>query len=393
DMPEELPALDADPTRVRQVLLNLLNNASRYTKVGGITVRVVPREEEVEIVVEDTGVGIPADQLSRIFEEFHQVDGSLRREHGGTGLGLAICKQFVTLHGGRIWAESEVGRGSAFHFTLPLPTKAVVPTQRSRLPNGWRHPAAKPAGPTRRLVTLGKPEEFSRFLRRYLTDAEVIDAASPEDAAQLARARQADAIVLPAESSSPDVTDWLASATAGASVPVLTCSLPLERHLALIEGFTHCLMKPFTASQLISVLQEVAPQARSVLVVDDNPGVLRLVRRSLAAAKPSMEILCASDGLSAIERLSAKPDVILLDLLLPKASGIQVLEAVREAGNGYNPPVVAITAYGFERDLSSLGQGTVAVRRGRSLSAAELARWIESTLDALPARHIIPVAE
>ncbi len=107
----------ADPLRLTQVLINLIGNAIKFTPTGGrIDVRIVRDGERVRFSVSDTGIGIPADKHALVFESFRQVDGSHTRAHGGTGLGLAIAKQLVEMHGGRIWVESEVGKGSTFAF-------------------------------------------------------------------------------------------------------------------------------------------------------------------------------------------------------------------------------------------------------------------------------------
>ncbi|MGQ9554242.1 MAG: sensor histidine kinase, partial [Anaerolineae bacterium] len=125
NVPEDLPTLYVDRTRIRQVLLNLLANACRFTDKGEIWVRATLADDEVVVSVADTGPGIPADQLETIFEEFLQSQSPALDEHqrAGKGLGLAIAKRFVQLHGGRIWVESEPGRGSTFHFSLPLAQK------------------------------------------------------------------------------------------------------------------------------------------------------------------------------------------------------------------------------------------------------------------------------
>ncbi|NJO84053.1 MAG: hypothetical protein HC828_15535 [Blastochloris sp.] len=120
EVPPNLPLIHIDKTRIRQVLLNLLSNAAKFTEHGTIRVRVTPAEHELIISVIDTGVGIPADKLGIVFEEFRQADEGSARSYEGTGLGLPICKRMIELHGGRIWVESELGRGSSFHFTLHL---------------------------------------------------------------------------------------------------------------------------------------------------------------------------------------------------------------------------------------------------------------------------------
>jgi signal transduction histidine kinase len=119
-VPDDLPAVEADPERVHQVLFNLLDNAFRFTPPGGeVTVRAVRSNGSCEVSVEDTGPGIPPEHLPLVFERFYRVDPSRSRDDGGTGIGLAIARSVVEAHGGRIWAESRVGEGSLFRFVLP----------------------------------------------------------------------------------------------------------------------------------------------------------------------------------------------------------------------------------------------------------------------------------
>ncbi|MBI5348609.1 MAG: HAMP domain-containing histidine kinase [Chloroflexi bacterium] len=120
DMPDREIQVTADDQRLSQVLDNLVNNAIKFSKPGGtITLRLRDERSFVRIEVQDMGIGVPADKLEKIFDRFFQADGSSTRRYGGVGLGLAICKSILTAHGGKIWAESEVGKGSRFIFTLP----------------------------------------------------------------------------------------------------------------------------------------------------------------------------------------------------------------------------------------------------------------------------------
>ncbi len=119
DLPSNLPQVRADPPRLEQVLVNLIHNAVKFTRPGGeVTLLARADGEYVEFLVRDTGAGISADDLPRIFERFYKADRA--RSGGGTGLGLSIARHLVEAHGGRIWAESVEGRGSTFHFTLPV---------------------------------------------------------------------------------------------------------------------------------------------------------------------------------------------------------------------------------------------------------------------------------
>ncbi|HEX2619884.1 MAG TPA: ATP-binding protein, partial [Phototrophicaceae bacterium] len=129
DLQPGLPHLTIDPARIRQVLLNLLNNAARFTDHGSVTVRACQDDQELVFSVTDTGVGIAEDDLERVFKEFEQLDGTTRRRHGGAGLGLAICQRFVEMHRGRMWVTSQVGIGSTFYFNLPIkPHRYLVNT-------------------------------------------------------------------------------------------------------------------------------------------------------------------------------------------------------------------------------------------------------------------------
>jgi signal transduction histidine kinase len=119
EYPADLPQVMADPTRVRQVLLNLISNACKFTPMGEVAVGARADQGEVVVWVRDTGIGIAAADQNRIFDQFEQVENADQRHHTGTGLGLAICRWLIDLHGGRMWLESELGAGSVFYFTLP----------------------------------------------------------------------------------------------------------------------------------------------------------------------------------------------------------------------------------------------------------------------------------
>jgi anti-sigma regulatory factor (Ser/Thr protein kinase) len=139
DVPE---ALIGDPTRIRQIVVNLVGNAIKFTEHGEVVVSVEqepgqpPKDDSVRLhfAVRDTGVGIPADKQNKVFEAFSQADGSMARKYGGTGLGLTICARLVEKMGGRIWVESEPGKGSTFRFTASLEVPKTTPSRPVRLP-------------------------------------------------------------------------------------------------------------------------------------------------------------------------------------------------------------------------------------------------------------------
>jgi len=136
DFPEDFPLLDADPDRLLQVLRNLLDNAIKYSPDGGlIVVRGMVRENEVAISVADQGLGIAPEHLNRLFEKFFRAKSTLGRHVVGSGLGLPISRTIVEEHGGRIWAESQLGQGSTLYFTLPRTDVVQDPAQREEVPN------------------------------------------------------------------------------------------------------------------------------------------------------------------------------------------------------------------------------------------------------------------
>ena len=166
--PPNLPPLYIDRTRIRQVMINLLNNAVRFTDSGGITVEVKQDDGFLIVKVADTGIGIPTEQLEKIFDEFTQAETGLSRR-GGTGLGLTLSKRFVNMHGGRMWAESQVGVGSTFYFSLPLPGATLQPTRLRRTP--MRHQVDLSHAP---IVLVDADPSLADMLRRYLNDRPVI---------------------------------------------------------------------------------------------------------------------------------------------------------------------------------------------------------------------------
>lgn len=130
DFPEHFPILEADPDRVAQVLRNLLDNAVKYSPQGGlIVVRGDVRQDEVVVSVADQGVGLTPEHLNRLFEKFLRARSTLTRHVVGSGLGLSICRSIVESHGGRIWAESQLGEGTTFFFTLPLRDLGLEPAE------------------------------------------------------------------------------------------------------------------------------------------------------------------------------------------------------------------------------------------------------------------------
>ncbi|MDI7276358.1 MAG: ATP-binding protein, partial [Anaerolineae bacterium] len=377
EWPETLDRVFVDQTRIRQVMINLLNNAANYTDRGGITVRIQQTREALTVSVEDTGVGIPADKLEAIFEEFQQVDDGLRRR-GGAGLGLALSRQFVELHGGRMWAESEVGVGSRFHFSLPLP--GAVPQTTPLVQTGW----AAQADLSRRPVVVVDPDPtVSAMLGRYLGDRPLLPARDTAEAEALIEAEHPSAVIVNQPANAP-AEAWVA-ALGGSSqhynVPVFRCSIPSGSWLKESTGLDDCLTKPVTRESLQAALAEHCREPGTVLVIDDSPGFTSLMARMLMATGLARQVLAAYTGSEGL-RLAREtvPPLILLDLLLPDMDGFSVLSALRQEPALASTRVVAVTATSYAEEVLRRQGAHFVLTQAGGISAAAFTELLSAAL-------------
>ncbi|MGQ9554236.1 MAG: ATP-binding protein [Anaerolineae bacterium] len=338
-VPPGLPKLSLDRTRIRQVLLNLLSNASRYTERGSIRVSASLGEEEVVVAVADTGAGIPADELESIFDEYHQVDVWRRPGQGGKGLGLAVAKRFVQLHAGRIWAESELGRGSTFYFTIPLARKDF-----SRL--GQATPAPLPANPYAPcLLLLDGDESGAAYLRRHLDGYSIVSTDKAERLIELAESHHPSAIIVNALPANGNVVT-LEQLPPG--VPAVVCALPQAQRPPAEGRFQGVLSKPVSSETLLLALRKLLASG-DVLVVDDDRGFVQFVARLLQTAGGAYQVRWAYNGREALRKMQAQqPDLLLLDMMMPEMSGPALAEAMRASPELAEIPILAITGASFE---------------------------------------------
>jgi len=333
-IPENLPEVYCDRTRIEQVILNLMSNAARYTREGGITVAVAREDQRVVVSVTDTGPGIPPEDVGRIFEPFCQGTSDLWRDKGGSGLGLSISKQFVELHGGRMWVESELGAGTTFTFHLPIsaPIASVSrPGHQIREDWIWRERRSRPSFPEShykpRMVVCDEAGDLCALLRRYSDEVELVDA---RDSLQVTRALKegpAHAVILNTAAFEDlwSLVEALGPDTSG--MPVIGCSVPRGVERAIALGALGHLTKPVTRADLKRAIQAVGSPVRRVLVVDDDPDALRLFSRMLHVCDGTLEVVSASSGLEALDQLRREPpDLVLLDIVMPDIDGWQILE-------------------------------------------------------------------
>jgi signal transduction histidine kinase/DNA-binding response OmpR family regulator len=379
-LPDELPLIPADRTRVRQVLINLLNNAARFTDQGGVTITVTADPREVTVAVTDTGIGIAEEDLPKVFEEFRQLDASIRRRSGGSGLGLAISKKFVELHGGRMWVTSKIGEGTTFYFTLPVREELGI----SRPPPAWEtwaHPT--PGWDSRRtIVVVDEEPATARLFQRYLDDYQVLSAANEDEARRLAAQQAIHAIVVV---SSSGESGWLRLRRAREglpTVPVVVCTLRGGTKAARPPGVVSYLVKPISSEQFLAALEGLGEQVRSLLIVDDDPEVVRLLSRMAHLAPRPFQVMRAYGGVQALALLHRRrPGAVVLDLLMPEVDGYTVLEHMHADERLREIPVIVVTAKGQEEEV--ITAGLVGVTRRDGLSVGELMRCLRASLDAL----------
>jgi CheY-like chemotaxis protein/anti-sigma regulatory factor (Ser/Thr protein kinase) len=342
----DLGTIHADVTRVRQVLFNLLSNASKFTERGTITLagsrRTEGQAEWIELTVRDTGIGMTPEQLGRLFNAFAQAETSTAKKYGGTGLGLVISRMFCEMMGGTITVASEAGVGTA--FTVRIPVEVADPSAAS-IPEV----ASEGEGTTGTVLVIDDDPATRDLLGRMLSrdGYRVLQAANGAAGLALARAHRPDVITL--DVVMPGLDGWevlsaLKEDPEVAAIPVVMLTITDDRNLGFSLGASEYLTKPIERERLVSVLSRYrrAPGA-SVLIVEDDGDTRTMLRRSLE--KEGWTITEAENGRVGLEKLqSTMPTLILLDLMMPEMDGFQFLEALRAKPGHADTEVVVMTA-------------------------------------------------
>ncbi len=387
DVPEDLPTVMADSTRVRQIMLNLVSNAAKFTEKGSITLRITPFAKEVRISISDTGIGVASGKAENIFEEFTQADASTTRRYGGTGLGLSITKKFVEMHKGRIWVESQLGVGSTFTFTLPREQPIDEPEPGISLPSDLE---ARGEGKKLVLCIDDDPGVITLY-KRYLEKQgyRVIGLTNSSKAVEEARRLLPFAITLDVLMPGRDGWDVLADLKKTpeiANTPIVLCSIIHDKSKGYSLGAADYLVKPITESELLGALERVRhnTDVRRVLIVDDEPDALNLLKR-LLEAEPNYEVIEASGGAEALAAVQLdKPDLMILDLMMPDIDGFAVLDNIKSSTLTRHIPVIIVTAKELTADDRARLQGkTVALFNKGMFTADQLLADIVNALQAM----------
>jgi signal transduction histidine kinase/DNA-binding response OmpR family regulator len=338
----------SDVTKIRQSLLNLLSNACKFTEKGVVTLRGWRERdgdhESLAFAVTDSGIGMTADQMGRLFQEFSQADASTTRKYGGTGLGLAISRKFCQMLGGDITVESEPGKGSTFTLRVRADeAMALAPASAESSGGGGRALVIDDDASALDLLT--------RFLRKEGFD--VTTARTGEEGLRLAREQRPDVISL--DIMLPGMDGWtvlqsLKSEPELAEIPVIILTMVDDQQRGYALGATEFLVKPLDRDRLSRIVRRYRAVGRtpSVLIVEDDGSIRELLARQLSA--DGWQVEAAENGAEGLEKCAAaRPDLILLDLMMPVMDGFEFVQRLRESAEGRTIPVVVLTA----RDLSA----------------------------------------
>ncbi|MGQ9555842.1 MAG: ATP-binding protein [Anaerolineae bacterium] len=390
-LPAALPELLVDQQRLSQVLLNLISNAARFTHRGYIEVAAEVSDGEVVVAVADTGTGMAAEDLVKVFEEFSQ--GSASAPSGGSGLGLAICRQLVHLHGGRIEAESTLGEGSTFRFTIPIPSSGKA---RSRLsyyaPDDWRQPLPANA-PARTALIVAADETLAAPVSRALPGYRSVLASAIEEVVARVESEHPDGIVLVSQEGMPETitTDDIWHASGRADLPIVKYELPSKDFAQRELGVCGYLEKPVPRESLVAALQALEPSPKRVLVADDDPGFVALVRRILEAELDELAVGMAYSGTEAISRLREGGfDTVLLDLVMPDGGGIEVLEQVRADQQLSAIRFIVITGSDYSDKAATQRPLRLELLKQRASSRDEMGEYVSALLRLCPPDYSRP---
>jgi signal transduction histidine kinase/CheY-like chemotaxis protein len=353
--PANLGAMRADMTKVRQSLFNLLSNASKFTKNGKITLEAAretspTKANWIVFRVSDTGIGMTPEQQDRVFEAFSQADSATARDFGGTGLGLTITKTFCRMMGGDVALTSEPGKGTT--FTIRLPTEVREPKAESAAAS---ESSAAPNMEGRPVLVIDDDADTRQVLKRFLNRKgfPVESASSGEEGLRLARELHPMAIIL--DVMMPGMDGWAVLSTLKSEeklkdIPVVMLTIVDDKNLGYALGATDYLIKPVDRDRLIEILAKFrnVPPPRSALVVDDEEPARKMLTQILE--KERWNVVQAENGLEALERIAKhRPDLILLDLVMPNMNGYQFLAELRTHEKWRSIPIIVVTA----KDMST----------------------------------------
>lgn len=378
-----LGVVHTDVTKLRQCLLNLISNASKFTENGVITLTVDNYKqndsEYLRFKLSDTGIGMSKEQLSKIFHAFTQADISTTRKFGGTGLGLYLTQRFTKMLGGEISVVSELGKGSEFCLMLP---------KRKEVQEELETPILEPHTHTAPLATvliIDDDKEFHQQMEEYLSnDFRFLHAYTGETGIKMAQEKAPNVIAL--DIIMPGIDGWsvlktLRSDPATSLIPIIITSMSTDKELGYTLGVADYLVKPIEPIALLSKLHRcVGENKRNVLVVEDDINTRKLMVKMLQ--KAGIGVSEAENGKVALEKVEKeKPSAILLDLMMPIMNGFEVVEHLRKDPRWMDIPIIVITAKDLtESERAQLNNALVTVMRKGGYQRKNLIKTIHTQI-------------
>jgi CheY-like chemotaxis protein len=398
NVPADLGNIRTDQTKLRQMLLNLLSNAAKFTEQGEVSLTVRRAAQHgvdwLAFEVQDTGIGMTPEQLGRVFDEFAQADASTTRKYGGTGLGLSISQRFCHMLGGDIEVSSEPGKGSVFTIHIPADSSAQAEAEDAlHAPVPALPGCAADNGQCRVLVIDDDPvvrELITRFLSKE--GFQVINASAGSEGVELAKQYKPDVISL--DVLMPGMDGWsvltrLKESEETADTPVVMVSIIDEKKIGYSLGAADYLTKPIERDRLIHVMEKHCRGRFTgpVLVVDDDA-----VARELTSAmleKEDVDVVQAGDGRQALALMGELlPQIILLDLMMPVMDGFEFLEELKKHAQWQSIPVVVITAKDLtDADHERLNGKVRSVLGKGAYSESELMTMLQRAVRQAAAAH------
>jgi signal transduction histidine kinase/DNA-binding response OmpR family regulator len=390
---DNLGTMHTDRTKLKQSLLNLFSNGSKFTQNGRLTLEVRRFETDkpmVSFAVSDTGIGMTEAQLGRLFQAFNQADASTTKKYGGTGLGLAITRNFCQLLGGDVTVSSKLGEGSTFTIVLPDRPAAPAPAKAADAP-----PLSVEADAAPTVLVVDDDPNARELLTANLKGAgyRLLQAGNGDEALNLARTMRPDAITLDVMMPKPDGWDVLSALKADADlrdIPVVIVTMLSDRGIGLSLGAVEVLTKPVERAQLTALIHHLVRRDGPVLVVEDDTVAREMIRQTIE--KMSLPVAEADNGVQALGWLNQHPlpAVILLDLMMPQMDGFEVLDALAAHAQWRDIPVIVLTAKQLtaaERERL-LGQARKVIEKGGA-SRLDIVAAINEAVRRRPVRAAV----
>lgn len=350
-IPPGLPPIFCDKKRIREVLLNLLSNAGRFTDTGGVEVIANQEGNNILVHVIDTGKGLDSVSQAKLFQPFQQIEPTIKQRFGGTGLGLAISKQFIELHEGKIWVDSSPGKGTTFSFQLPITPPPPLDPGALRWFNPYQpyeeRVSSKRQIETKivpRLIVIEKGNFLQHLLRHHWENIEVINLKTIEEVFDYTKNAPADLLLINDQQITEQINDSPAEYLPDC---IPTIFLDFQENILIPGelGVLDYLVKPISSQTLLESIENLGKPVSNILVVDDDPDALQLFSRILTGSGKNYRIQRAMNGLQVMQLVSTEPpDVILLDITMPEMDGFETIASLKSQPSTSVIPIIITSA-------------------------------------------------